>query len=421
MQRWVSRDESERRAARLQEVQLKVMRYADNYSGRMRDPLEALNVQSVSPEERLAAHNWRITQAAAAYTIASGSNPVVNALDMIALATLSRMVVEDYRTDSLFRVRAAPLLEVHRSLERQAWTLVEGVLDLDQTNQLRTLIEQWHAEHPGARSVSQVRFADFAAIVGRPSDDAHGSGSLFALIGLDPLRNLDPAVRELEQTRQLAERTIYYLQRAPSLLDMQVERLAYQLAVMPEAKQTLAGVERVSVAAAAIGELTADTPAIIASERHAIIVQLTAALHAEQDRLQALLVDVRDVLSAGAQTSDSVTTTVAALDDFVARFQPRHVQPTATSAPRRPFDITEYAQTARELATATQNMQALLVQLDTSSAGIERLASATTRVLHETVDHAFWRGIALIAALAIAALLTTLAYRYATTQCYGEV
>lgn len=57
MQRWASRDESERRAARLQEVQLKVMRYADDYSGRMRDPLEALNVQSVSPEERLAAHN----------------------------------------------------------------------------------------------------------------------------------------------------------------------------------------------------------------------------------------------------------------------------------------------------------------------------------------------------------------------------
>ena len=72
---------------------------------------------------------------------------------------------------------------------------------------------------------------------------------MFALIGLDPLSNLDPAVRELEQTRLLAERTIYYLQRAPSLLDMQIERLTYQLAVMPEAKQTLAGVERVSVAA----------------------------------------------------------------------------------------------------------------------------------------------------------------------------
>src|SRR5215208_646386 len=96
MSRWASRDESERRAAQLQEVQLKVMRYADDYSARITDPLEALNVQSASPEERLIAHDWRIQESTAAYTIASGPNPVINALDMIVLATLSRMVVEDY-------------------------------------------------------------------------------------------------------------------------------------------------------------------------------------------------------------------------------------------------------------------------------------------------------------------------------------
>jgi hypothetical protein len=39
----------------------------------------------------------------------------------IALATLSRMAVEDHHTDALFRARSKPLLEVHRSLERQAW------------------------------------------------------------------------------------------------------------------------------------------------------------------------------------------------------------------------------------------------------------------------------------------------------------
>lgn len=418
MQRWASRDESERRAAHLQEVQLKVMRYADDYSGHINDPLEALNVQSTSPEERLAAHNWRITQATAAYTIASGSNPVVNALDMIVLATLSRMVVEDYGAGTLSGIRAAPLLEAHRSLERQAWTLVEDVLDLDQKNQLRALIEQWRAAYPAARAVAQVRLADFAAVVDAPSNQTHGGGSLFALIGLDPLRNLDPAVREIEQTRQLAERTIYYLQRAPSLLDMQIERLAYQLAVLPEAKQTLAGVERVSVAAEALGELTADAPEIVARERHAIIAEFSAALHAEQDRMQSLLIQVRDVLNAGAHTSESVGDTVAALDAFVARFRPQEVEPAAPSTPRRPFDITEYAQTARELASAVQGLQALLVQLDASSSGVERLASTARQSLDEVVDRAFWRGIALIAGLAIAGLLATLAYRYITTRLF---
>jgi hypothetical protein len=414
MQHWLSRDESERRAHRLQEVQLKVMRYADDYSGRMRDPLEALNRQATSPEERLAAHDWRIMQSTAAYTIASGPNPIVNALDMIVLASLSRMVVEDSEVGGLSGARAAPLLQVHRDLEQQAWVLVDGVANSDQMNQLRALIVQWRAEHPGARSVSQVRLADFASIPGQRSDAADGGGGVFALIGLDPLSNLDPAVKELEQTRLLAERTIYYLQRAPSLLDMQIERLAYQLAIMPEAKQTLAGVERVGIAAEAFGDLTADAPTIIARERHALVADLTATLQTEQARLQALLVEVRGVLQAGEQTSESVGTTVAALDTFVARFKPQDVQPDASVAPARRFDITDYAQTARELGSTAQDLQALLVQLDTSSAGVERLAGTTKQALQDVVDRAFWRGMALVGALAVAALFAALAYRYIT-------
>jgi hypothetical protein len=121
---------------------------------------------------------------------------------------------------------------------------------------------------------------------------------------------------------------------------------------------------------------------------------------------------VRGVLQAGTQTSESIGGTVAALDALVARFQPQKVRPAASAEPRRPFDITEYAQTARELASAAQDLQALLVQLDTSSAGVERLAGTTTLALEEVVDRAFWRGLALIGALAIAALFAALAYRY---------
>src|SRR5687768_11054658 len=137
MQRWLSRDESERHAIRLQEVQLKVMRYADDYGGRMRDPLAALSVQSASPERRLDVQNWRITQTTAAYTIASGPNPVVNALDMVVLATLSRVVVEHYWQSAPDETQA--LLATHRGLERQAWLLVDGILNAEQTAELQWL------------------------------------------------------------------------------------------------------------------------------------------------------------------------------------------------------------------------------------------------------------------------------------------
>src|SRR5262245_27757967 len=415
VQRFTPREESKVRAAQLQELQLKVMRFADDYTGRISDPIARLDVQTTPPEVRLRAHNWRVSQATAAYTIASGANPTINALDMIVLATLSRMVVEDRLVDD-YGERARALLDAHRYLEQHSWSLLADVLNAEQTKEVRAGIERWRAENPTTRSVAQVRFADFAALELRRGKEQQESNSLFAFIGLDPLSNLDPAVRELEQTRQLAERTIYYLQRAPSLLDMEIERLVYQLAAMPEAERTLAGIDRLSLAAEAMGQLSARAPEIIASERHAIIAELTSALHAEQDRLQPLLVSVRDVLNAGTQTSQSVTGTVTALDAFVARLQPDEPAPANAGTPKRPFDITEYAATARDLAAAAERVQALLVQLNTSSKNGERVTRAATQEVNGIIDHVFKLALVLILALGLVAVACALLYRYCSPR-----
>jgi hypothetical protein len=413
VQRFTPREESKVRAAQLQELQLKVMRFADDYSGRISDPIVHLNIQTTPAEVRLRAHNWRVSQATAAYTIASGANPTINALDMIVLATLSRMVVED-RLLADYGERGRSLLDAHRSLEQQSWSLVDGVLNADQSKEVLAAIDRWRAENPTTRSVAQVRFADFAALELRrgTQQQQQGNNSLFGFIGLDPLSNLDPAVREIEQTRQLAERTIYYLQRAPGLLDMEVERLVYQLAAMPESEHTLTNIDRLSLAAEAIGTLSNRAPDIIASERQAIISQLTAALHTEQDRLQPLLVSLRDVLNAGTQTSQSLTGTVTALDAFVARFQPDRPQPADPATPKRPFDITEYAATARDLAAAAERVQSLLAQLDESSKGVESVTRVARQEVNGIIDHAFRLALLLILALGFTAVSCALLYRY---------
>jgi len=414
VQRFTPREESKVRAAQLQELQLKVMRFADDYSGRISDPIVHLNIQTTPAEVRLRAHNWRVSQATAAYTIASGANPTINALDMIVLATLSRMVVED-RLLADYGERGRSLLDAHRSLEQQSWSLVDGVLNAEQSKEVLAAIDRWRAENPTTRSVAQVRFADFAALElrrGTQQQQQQGNNSLFGFIGLDPLSNLDPAVREIEQTRQLAERTIYYLQRAPGLLDMEVERLVYQLAAMPESEHTLTNIDRLSLAAEAIGTLSNRAPDIIASERQAIISQLTAALHTEQDRLQPLLVSLRDVLNAGTQTSQSLTGTVTALDAFVARFQPDRPQPADPATPKRPFDITEYAATARDLAAAAERVQSLLAQLDESSKGVESVTRVARQEVNGIIDHAFRLALLLILALGFTAVSCALLYRY---------
>src|SRR5262245_42575363 len=87
---------AEAHAAQMQELQLRVMRYADEYVGRIIGPLNEFQSQPhTTADERLAAQNWKVQQSTSAYTVASGPNPLTNALDMVVLATLSRMVMED--------------------------------------------------------------------------------------------------------------------------------------------------------------------------------------------------------------------------------------------------------------------------------------------------------------------------------------
>lgn len=414
--RWNSRDESQRHASRLQELQLKVMRYADEYSGALVDPLGRFTSMARSPEERLVAQNWRLTQATSAYTIASGPNPTINALDMIVLATLSRMVLEDQWVNNLYGERAIPVLNIHRDLEERAWQLIDNVLVFEQMTQLRAIIEEWRALHPNVRAVAQIRFADFASISRNTPQQASHGGSLFALIGLDPLGSIDPAVREIEQTRLLAERTIFYLQRAPNLLDMQVERLVYQLAVMPEAKQTLVDVSKVALAAESIGAFANDAPNVIAAERHAIISEFTQALAVEQTRLSALLVEVRTVLESGVAVSESVASTVQTVDGLVNTIKTRARDAPHTAGPRRPFDITEYTAVMREITTSAREIDALLEQVDSSSVSVERLTGEAAREIQALADHVYWQMVSLVIVFAVTLLLCMLAYRFIASR-----
>ena len=231
---------------KVRKLQLEVMRFADEYVGRTREAVTKFQSGVKSPDDRLALQNWKVQQASSAYTIASGANPVSNALDMVVLATLSRMVIDDSWARDGYGAAVRNVQETYRTLETEAWQLVKGVLNEEQIASLHQTITQWRAKNPNVRAVSYIHFRDFARAAGPSDQSTAGTGSLLSFVGIDPLSNLDPAVQELAQTRQLAERAIYYMQRAPDLLDMQVERLTYQVAVMPETRSLLASADRIS-------------------------------------------------------------------------------------------------------------------------------------------------------------------------------
>jgi len=182
-------DRATQRAQQLQDLQSRVMRFADEYVGRMIAPLAALQASNSTASARLAAQSWKVTQATSAYTIASGPNAYGNALDFVVLATLSRMVVEDQWVGGELGELARPLYDMHRHLEALSWELLTGVLDEKQKEHLRSVIDNWRARNPKVEAVSYIHFAEFARSIELPGQQV--DTSLLALVGLDPLSNLE--------------------------------------------------------------------------------------------------------------------------------------------------------------------------------------------------------------------------------------
>ena len=207
-------------------------------------------------------------------------------------------------------------------MEKRIWSFASELLTPEQIGELRASLEAWHRDNPLQRAVPFNHLEDFAFATSNTRTGNISTGSIFSFIGIDPLSNLDPAVRELTQSRQLAERAVYYGQRTPKLLSMQVQQLVFELALMPESVGLLQNIGHFSAAAQQTSTLAADLPDLLAKERAATIDQLTGILDSRQGQLQALIIELRSTLEAGTATSDSVQGTIASLDTLMARFEP---------------------------------------------------------------------------------------------------
>jgi hypothetical protein len=398
--------EARRAAEQSQDLQLRVMRFADEYVGRTKEAL--LDFQG-SPEARVSAETWKFQQVQAAYTIASGPNPVSNALDMVVLASLSRMVLDDSTVTERYGDRLRPLQAADRELERDAWSLVKGVLTEAQKAHLRDIISRWRRENPQFRSVAYIRFDDLAKSVGARENAVEGpsaGASLFSVLGLDPLKDLDPAVREIAQTRQLAERSIFYFQRVPNLIEIQGERFSDQVAAMPETQSLIASVDRISLVGDASERMVQSLPEILDREREALLSQLMQGFDERTGEIGALSDNVRSTLVAGAETANAVHATLETADRISARFAN-----TKTADTSRPFDIREYSEAAGNAAVAAHELDVLAERADIVVPVMRQATDETADRLERIINHLFVDLLMLILAAIAASLLAALVYR----------
>jgi hypothetical protein len=393
------------------EVQQNLLRFADEFSTRMVIGVEKLRrgTNAMAAAEVL---RWKIALGNESCAIASGPNAVANLLDMTVFVTVTRAAMEEHWQPKVFGESARPMLESCRNAETNIWRLAGKVLKAEQEAELRRAIEVWRRENPHPEDVLAARAVGFASQVAQASPaETAKPGSVFSLLRVDPLAGMDPAVREIAQTRLFAERALYVTQKMPTLLRWQTELLSANALDMPGVRQLVTNSTQLATAVERFAAVAERLPGQASTEREEIL----KALEGQERKLTPLVNEVRQTLAGGTQMSTSLNTTLTTLDTLLKRVgvgQTNQAGPPSTNA--EPFRIQDYGQTAARLEAAARQLTELLHTLDQTlgSTNLEKLTAQVGPVVEqaksggkEIVDYAFWKGVLFVGLVLLAALL----------------
>lgn len=393
-------------------LQAQVKRFADEYSAMVAQAADDYAADANTSDARLQALKWKLGQATSAYVDATGMSPALNAVDLLVLATLSRMVIEDFWVKQSTNAAATQLLETHRKLESQAWDICRSFLKPNQQREVTELIQEWRQRNPNQRYVGAIRFREFVVALGKSLEQKNvKANSVFGFLFIDPLAGLDPTTTAIEETRLTAERIMYYTQRMPILLTWQVEMLAYQLADQPESKALIEDVDRLSNAAETFARTAAQLPQVISSEREAAIRQVFQELVSQEKSAVGVLAETRETLNASSKAATTINTAIASLTQFVQSVSPTNNAASAGSTNSTPFNVLDYGTAATQIGEAARQVNALLDSANDSVARMEQLSETAAARADRIMRHAFVMGLILIGVFLAGLVLAGLVYR----------
>ncbi|MDF7799700.1 hypothetical protein P4C99_09495 [Pontiellaceae bacterium B1224] len=370
------------------ELQQSLLQFANSYSLRLiqslKDVEDAKN-SSFTEEEAL---TFKISSIGTVITIVTGENPNVNLLNLVALSSLSRMVLEDYWVKQPNGAMFEPWLQNAKAQEKKIWSIAEMVITKQQQDELRQSIEKEYESLKGQDKLFLSHPQDL--ITSKSLRDGGNEKSLFSLATINPFSGLDPTVREITQTRLFAERALYTMQWMPWLLRWQSELLVLKTTNQPEVSQTLEdltslseSIDRASKAAESLSVTANALPDQIATEREAIV----KALDTQEGQITTML-------QAGNEMSTSLTSTIDSLDALMKRFgvgEPRDPNKPPRDPNKKPFDILDYAKTADSFTATAEQLNSTLMELNTTldSPALDKLSEKATADVRGVLNHLF--------------------------------
>jgi hypothetical protein len=392
-------------------VQEQVLRSADIFLVGVTTSTEQLR-RDGAPISQVELQTVKISYTTTILALVTGPNALANLLDMVVLIARSRLLVEAYWLPEVYGESARPFLETCREAETQLWQIATPLLTTAQQEELRRTIHTLHQQDRNSRILlptQALNFATAGATVGQTQRAE--PASVFSLLMLDPLSGLDPATRELAETRLFAERALFIAHRMPNLLRWEMELFTIKTADLPQVQQLLAHSAQLATAAERFSQVATQVPTLLSTERERVL----EALKEQATGLSALAREVQQTLATGGQMADSTNLTLKTFQEVMARFNSGPRDPNV-----EPFQIREYTDAAAQIQATAANLVLLLQALD-GLAGSPHLAqvSAQFSILtqqaqtsgREVVDYAFHRALLLVLLGCGAVLATALVYR----------
>jgi len=393
------------------ELQASLMSYADILSTVMGQISLSLKENELPPDVRMQVLTDLASTVFAVYTNAADPNPLIGLLNTAVIISFGNMIYEQHWHKKYGKPMEIVVNGFHR-LEKEIWKTVSQVLNAEQENELRNMILKRRKEYPNLLDFTQLRFNDFASLRKEFTLKSKvKSGGLLAPVS--------DATKQIEETRQLAERALFLATRLPLTAGVFIEVWLSQWMTNPEVKDLTADLKKLSTASQKLTFLIEKLPDQvqqvgtttvnqvmdrIAEERQNLIRDLGA----EQQRLSGLLTEFRQTVNAG----ESLITSMDGLAGHVGL------------SPDNPlkFDMAVYKQTVEEMRGAATEMTALveaLNQLATSPEmqkwlpimknGIEQFTGESRKI----INHVFLMAFLTIVLSTAFFFALRLAYKYA--------
>lgn len=398
--------------------------FADSFSGRVQNAADLIAERSADRLVRRRALQWKVISVAECRRAVLEDNHRVTYADLLALCVQLRLLFEE--GELVFGSDQTIALETMVWLETRIRALSERIFAPVRRAEVLSDTEKFALEHPATAQFRRDSFRLDAV----PVEQKNALMASLA-IPLKPFRvfeGIDQGAQAISELAQVADRFVSVAQEMPERTRWQMELLSYGLEDLDAIDRTLAGMASLTESSARVAAVAESLP----SELRATLDQALADIDRRHEDFDRLLVSARAAiaeLNGTTESAEQVATalervashltdagaawegTFSALRDITGKAENRADRESAgTSRPAGPedegggFDVTQYGDAAREIATAGQELRAVLEELNqllgsgdlrNATEEIDRTARATIdRTGDESrslADHVAWR------------------------------